>query len=625
MNEWTFTDARILNFLFFAPLLALLVIAAKSVEFKKISSLGPGVFRHLAFRWSSSRFWFRTLLFVIGFSSIIVALAGPRYGYKIRELPHGGRDIMVLFDISRSMNANDVSPSRLDRAKRKLLDLITGLKGERVGIVPFAGRAFVHCPLTDDKNMLTLFVNSLEDSLISVQGTNLTEAVKIASESLEVGAAGDSTGKSLLVLTDGEDFSGDIEGVRSIITSKKLDLSVLGIGTPEGSPIPQKEGGLVKDRRGNLVISKLAENELMDLANSVGGLYVRSTAGDADINAILQKVTQRTEATEMGEEKVWNEYFQWFLFLGLIAILLGWLFTPYQAIVAIALCMISSFTYGDGFSLFKKKKYEEAALAFEKEASTQDQNFLSLYNAAVSHYEAMNYEAAILGFKRATEAKESSLRKDAFFNLANTLVAQDKLEESIAPYKEALSLDRSFTEAKENLEWVLKRLQQKEEEKKNQNQSQNSNQNSEKSQNNQSSSGEGQSSNQKNDSPSESGNKNSNPSKGEQQSSNQAPPSKEDSSKEKSPPTSQGQSSGASTPSDKMDQEKEASKEARTSKDDKTKEASASPPHEGQNLVPGQQVTGTEEAKALLRQVDENMKVWGVKPQFDENPAEKDW
>jgi tetratricopeptide (TPR) repeat protein len=327
----------------------------------------------------------------------------------------------------------------------------------------------------------------------------------------------------------------------------------------------------------------------------------------------------------MGEEKVWNEYFQWFLFLGLIAILLGWLFTPYQAMVAIALCTISSFTYGDGFNLFKKKKYEEAALAFEKEASTQDQNFLSLYNAAVAHYEAMNYEAAILGFKRATEAKESSLRKDAFFNLANTLVAQDKLEESIVPYKEALSLDSSFAEAKENLEWVLKRLQQKEEEKKNQNQNQNSNQNSEKPQNNQSSSGEGQSSNQKNDSPSESGDKNSNPSKGEQQSSNQAPASKEESSKEKSPPSSQGQSAGASPPSDKMDQEKEASKEARTSKDDKTKEASASPPQQGQKLVPGQQVTGTEEAKALLRQVDENMKVWGVKPQFDENPAEKDW
>lgn len=628
MNEWTFTDARVLNFLFFSPLLALLVIAAKSIEFKRISSLGPGVFRHLAFKWSSGRFWFRTLLFVIGFSSVIVALAGPRYGYQIRELPHGGRDIMVLFDISRSMNANDVSPSRLDRAKRKLLDLITGLKGERVGIVPFAGRAFVHCPLTDDKNMLTLFVNSLEDSLISVQGTNLTEAVKIASESLEQGAAGDSTGKSLLVLTDGEDFSGDIQGVRSIITSKKLDLSVLGIGTPEGSPIPQKEGGLVKDRRGNLVISKLAENELMDLTNSVGGLYVRSTAGDADVNAILQKVTQRTEATEMGEEKVWNEYFQWFLFLGIIAIFMGWLITPYQAIVAIVLCTMSSFTYGDGFNLFKKKKYEESALAFEKEASIQDQNFLPLYNAAVAHYEAMNYDAAILGFKRATEAKESSLRRDAFFNLANTLVAQDKLEESVAPYKEALSLDGSFTEAKENLEWVLKRLQQKEEEKKNQSnqqQNQNSSKDSEKSQNNQSSSGEGQSSKQKNDPSSEPGDKKSNSSTGDQQGSHQPPTNKEETSKKKSSSSSGGESAGASPPYDKVDQKKEAPKEASTSKEEKTKEASDSHPQQGQKLVPGQQVTGTEEAKALLRQVDENMKVWGVKPQFDENPVEKDW
>ena len=630
MSEWTFIDLGILKLLFFVPILAIVMIAAKSLEFKKISKLGPGAFRHLAFRWSKVRFWLRTFLFVFGYASIVAALAGPRLGFQVRELPHGGRDIMVLFDISRSMNADDISPSRMDRAKRKLLDLIAGLKGERVGIVPFAGRAFVHCPLTDDKSMLTLFVNSLEDSLISVQGTNLTEAVKIASESLEKGAAGDSTGKSLLILTDGEDFSGDILSVRSLISSKKLELSIMGIGTPSGSPIPQKEGGLVKDRGGNLVISKLAETDLMDLAKSVGGLYVRSTAGDADVNALLQKLTEKTHAHDMGEEKVWNEYFQLFLFIGLVAIVLGWFLTPYQALTMTVLLLMSSAGFSsDGFSLFKKKKYDEAALSFEKEASSQDHNFLPLYNAAVAHYEAMNYDAAILGFKRATESQDESLRRDAFFNLANTLVAQNKLEESVKPFKDALGIDGSFKEAKENLEWVLKRLQQKEEQKKQQsgeNQDQKSEKNAEKSPNNQNSKNDGQSSNQDpKNSPSSSSDKNSQQAGNNGHSPSDPPNQKANDSQTNQANKPQDQSGGGQSSEEKKAQEDKQAKESGAVKDDHGKSSAGLPPQQAQSLVPGQQVSGAEEAKALLRQVDENMKVWGVKPQFDENPREKDW
>jgi hypothetical protein len=247
----------------------------------------------------------------------------------------------------------------------------------------------------------------------------------------------------------------------------------------------------------------------------------------------------------------------------------------------------------------------------------------------------MNYDAAILGFKRATESHDESLRRDAFFNLANTLVAQDKLEESVKPFKDALAIDGSFKEAKENLEWVLKRLQQKEDQKKPQsgeNQDQKSEKNAEQSPNSQNSKNDGQSSNQdpKNP-PSSSSDKNSQQAGNSGHSPSDSPNQKANDSQAKQANKPQDQSAEGQSPEekkaqeDKKSQEDKQAKESGAVKDDQGKNSAGPPPQQAQSLVPGQQVSGAEEAKALLRQVDENMKVWGVKPQFDENPTEKDW
>lgn len=643
MMEPSFANEKLLSILYGLPLFLLVLYFSRRIEARKIARLGPGVTKYLAFKWSNPKFALRAVLWTIGLAAMLFSLAGPRLGFDYKEVAHGGRDIMVLFDVSRSMNAKDVSPTRMERAKRKILDVISGLRGERVGIVAFAGKAFVHCPLTDDKNMLNLFVNSLDDELISYQGTNLSEAVKIASESLEKGASAQSTGKSLLVLTDGEDFSGEILSVRSLVTAKNLELSVLGIGTPEGSPIPEKGGGLVKDGRGNLVISKLAEAELIDLTRAVGGLYVRSTAGGADVKAILEKVTARTDAEEISKEKVWNEYFQHALALGLLFLILGWMITPYQALpVAVVLLLsfstIKQVAFGDGFGLFKQKKFEDAALYFEKEASTKDDNLLDLYNAAVSHYEAMEYDAAISGFKKASQSKNENLKRDALFNLANTLVAQNKLEESVAPYQESLKIDDDFVKAKENLEWVMKQLQEKKDKQENKDNKDNKDKQDQK-QNPENKNPDDSSSKQDKGSSTDSKNQS-----GDQNSQSKSDPKSQNSDSK----GQQGSSEGQQPSSESKDKKDEAgksgnetrqdTKKADEPKDDQKKlgtgEEQAQNPHkkdkeqavsQGEALKKGQPLKGVGEANALLRQVDENMKVWGQKPKFDDQKKDKDW
>ena len=632
--EMSFAQEKLLILLLGLPFIFAILFFSRSLESKKIARLGPGITKYLGFRWSSLHFTLRNLCFLLGIGALLLSLAGPRLGFEYKEVPHGGRDIMVLFDVSRSMNANDVSPSRMERAKRKILDVISGLRGERIGIVAFAGKAFVHCPLTDDKSMLTLFVNSLDDELISYQGTNLADAVRIAGESLEKGASAQSTGKSLLVITDGEDFSGDSESVKSIVAAKTLDLNILGVGTPEGSPIPNKGGGLVKDRSGNVVISKLAESELTALASGVGGLYVRSTASDQDVKAILDKVTAPTDAEEMSREKVWNEYFQHALAIGLLFLVLGWLITPYQAasvFLFLTFCFFPVFSsaLADGFGLFKQKKFEEAALYFEKQASTKDNHHLELYNAAVAHYEAMDYDAAVSGFKSASESKNEGLKKDALYNLGNTYVAQNKLEEALSPYQEVLKLDGSFVKAKENLEWVMKQLQDQKEKKQNQ-----QNQN-DKNQSDNSQSEKNQSSDQNSKS-----SEHQKPPSSESQNSNSTPKGDSGSGKDDQKPSSpEGQKPDENSQKNGQKPERDSAKGSNKKEGDISKpEDQAASKSGGEQekksgskeasvgeVKQGTPLQGADEAKALLRQVDENMKVWGVKPRFEDSKKDKDW
>jgi Ca-activated chloride channel family protein len=261
----------------------------------------------------------KQVFWVLAFVFLSVALAEPQWGYHFEEVVRKGVDLMLVVDVSNSMLAEDVKPNRLERAKRKVYDLLKVAHGDRIGLIVFAGRSILLCPQTLDYQAIYQFLETLSTDLIPVQGTDLAGALKLAMKSFK----DPKTSKAIMVFTDGEDFSSDLQTVAGELKQQKIPLYILGFGTPEGAPIPlpRGEGGFKRDEAGNVVITKLAERSMADLAVASGGEYVRSVTGDEDLNELYVKgLKSALSGSEIkaSKKRVYESRFQWPLALGLI-------------------------------------------------------------------------------------------------------------------------------------------------------------------------------------------------------------------------------------------------------------------------------------------------------------------
>lgn len=261
-------------------------------------------------------------LIALALTAITVALAGPRLGYTEQETERSGVELIVALDVSNSMLAQDGDNSgrlsRLERAKREIHDLLGALKGDRIGIVAFAGEAFVQCPLTHDYGAVELFLRDVDTELISVQGTAIGDALTVALDAFDRGV-GES--QAVLLITDGEDHSTTLQNALAEAEERGVRLYTLGIGSPEGAPIPSERGGFKKDRGGEVVVSRLDEAFLARIAERTGGAFVRAETGDNDLRAIyFEGVKQAVADKSMGvaPSRRWNERFQWFVALALL-------------------------------------------------------------------------------------------------------------------------------------------------------------------------------------------------------------------------------------------------------------------------------------------------------------------
>ena len=241
---------------------------------------------------------------------LVLAMMEPQWGTREEEVTIKGADLVILIDVSNSMLAQDLKPSRLERAKRKLHDLIQMLAGDRVGLVAFAGRSFLLSPLTIDYGTLEMFVDELSPSTIPVQGTDISSALSLA-----IKAMGDKeSAKAVLIFSDGEDHSERLDKMIDTLKEKKIKVFVLGFGTTEGAPVPDDSGGFKKDENGETVVSKLKEEALKDLALETGGAYVRAVTGDADLRQLYVKgVRGAMELSELkaARKQVWESRFYW--------------------------------------------------------------------------------------------------------------------------------------------------------------------------------------------------------------------------------------------------------------------------------------------------------------------------
>lgn len=319
-----FLHPWILHFLWFAPLTALvLIISARQKRRAMERFVDPHLLSRLTGETNRARSIVRCACLLAGLILLILALAGPRWGSHYQEVTQKGVDIMIALDVSRSMLVQDVEPNRLERAKREISDFIRVVQGDRVGLAAFAGTAFTECPLTLDYGALNMFLTALTPDMALTQGTDLAAAIETAASSFDAAAG---TDKVILLITDGEDNEG--RGLRAAreAAGKGIKIFVFGIGDPSGGPIPEADGGgFKKDAQGQLLVSRLNEQGLKEIAAVTGGTYVRSMAGDLDLDVLyFDGIKERTEAAELkaGKIKVYEERFPLFVLAAWILLLL---------------------------------------------------------------------------------------------------------------------------------------------------------------------------------------------------------------------------------------------------------------------------------------------------------------
>lgn len=260
------------------------------------------------------KFWFSFAAIAL----IIFVIAGPQFGSKLETVKRQGVEIMVCLDVSNSMLSEDVSPSRLDKAKQMLAKLTDGLSNDKVGMIVFAGDAFTQLPITSDYISAKMFLSSISPEMISTQGTAIGAAINLAARSF---TPNESSDKAIIVITDGENHEDDAVGAAKMASEKGIHVNIVGIGDLKGAPIPMgSANNYLKDNAGNVVITKLNEQMCQEIAAAGNGMYVRADNTNSALRA-LQKEIEKMNKTEM-DSKVYSEYDEQFQILAWIALAL---------------------------------------------------------------------------------------------------------------------------------------------------------------------------------------------------------------------------------------------------------------------------------------------------------------
>jgi Ca-activated chloride channel family protein len=265
------------------------------------------------------------ILFSFSIAFIIIGLANPQIGSKMEEVKREGVDLMIAIDLSNSMLAEDLQPNRLMRAKQSISRLIDRLDGDRIGLVVFAGDAYVQLPITTDYSAAKLFLSTINTDIIPTQGTAIGKAIELSINSFDVS---NDQNKAIIIITDGENHEDDAIQKAKDAEDMGIFVHTIGMGSAEGGPIPIKNryGSITsyqKDNSGNTVITKLNEEMLKEIAASGGGSYIRANSTQSSLNALFKEIN-KMEKKEIGS-KVFTDYkdrFQWFLGIAIVLLLI---------------------------------------------------------------------------------------------------------------------------------------------------------------------------------------------------------------------------------------------------------------------------------------------------------------
>jgi len=316
-----FAHIEILWGLIAVPLLIIIFIAVRAWKKKALAALGDReVIKHIIPDVSFSRPTLKFILFIIAYGLLIVGLSDPQIGTSTEDVKKKGADLMILLDVSNSMLSQDLAPSRLENAKRALDQLIGNLHNERIGIVVFAGEAYVQLPMTTDYSAAKLFLNEISTDMVPVQGTAIGAAIDMGMQSFDFK---NNTAKAMILMTDGENHEDDAVRAAEEAGDKKVMINVIGFGSVQGSPIPiyqdGKQKGFHLDSAGHTVISKLDENMCKELATAGNGVFVRATNAGTGLDVVMDQINKMQQnGYDSKQFKDYEDRFQFFLVIGFL-------------------------------------------------------------------------------------------------------------------------------------------------------------------------------------------------------------------------------------------------------------------------------------------------------------------
>jgi Ca-activated chloride channel homolog len=462
-----------------------------------VSRIGdPTLVKQLINTFSQTRFLAKAGLALLAFLIIVLGAANLQKPGVMQNVQRKGLDVMFVLDVSKSMLARDVKPSRLEKAKQLLLLLNERLDNDRIGLILFAGRAYMQMPLTSDHGAARMYIQNASPDAVPTQGTVIADALTMANTAFN---SKERKYKAVILVSDGEDHDPDALKVAKELAQNGVMINTIGIGSPDGSPIVDPATGeLKKDEQGNTVISKLNEPELQQLAYATNGDYVRlDNVDDALITVTEQLDSAGKKSISDAEFIDYISYFQWFIGAALV-LLLAELFLSERrrnnsterrridstslaarAVLLVVAGLATTFSVNaqstdaqvrSGNRYYKKNQMDRSLQQYESAVRQSPDDPTANYNLGNARYRKNDFDLAARSYDAAiTHSQDKTMQEKGYYNEGVAMIKQKKLMESIDAWKKALRLNAGDSAARDNLEKALMELKRQQQQQKNQN------------------------------------------------------------------------------------------------------------------------------------------------------------
>ncbi len=458
------------------PLLGLLLYILLRWKKKTRAKIGdPALVGQLVKNYSPLLFAVKAGLALAALTAILLGAANFQRPGAMQNVNRRGVDVMLVLDVSKSMLARDIKPSRLERAKQLLIRLTDRLENDRIGVVLFAGRAYLQMPLTTDHGAAHLYIQNASPDVVPTQGTVIGEALKMANSAFN---SKERKYKAIILLSDGEDHDPEALKVAQTLASNGVMINTVGIGSAEGSPIVDPATNeLKKDQQGTTVISRLNEAELQQLADATKGRYIRMDNVD-DVVITMTQQLDSIEKRSLSDAAFIDfiSYFQWFLGIALVLLLVEY-FLPERrrlqlrpatgVVILLLVFSFSSSAQGEnplirsGNRYYKQKQLDKSQQQYEEAVRKAPANPTANYNLGNAQFRKNNYNDAANSYDSSVEhATDNTMKEKGLYNKGVAMAKQQKLKESIDAWKNALKLDANDEDARENLQKALQQLKQ---------------------------------------------------------------------------------------------------------------------------------------------------------------------